>query len=251
MSPLESIRVVLVEPEGPLNVGMVARAMKNMGSRELVLVKPKVPPLHPYCLVMAPGAKEILTEAKVFESLDEALKGSGLVVGTTRRRRKKRELIPLREAAPKVLEIAKNQKVSVLFGREDSGLTNEELSLCHILVTIPADPVHGSLNLSHAVAVFLYELRNQLKEVTAPKRKLAPWEELQGLFAHMEEALGKIGFLDPRNPRRGLEDLRTIFLRAGLDSKEVRLLRGVFRRVIWTAEKVKKEGYDEGTFQKG
>lgn len=242
MSPLERIRVVLVEPEGPLNIGMVARVMKNMGLRELVLVKPKVPPLHPYCLVMATGAKEILWEAKVFESLQEALKGSALVVGTTRRRRKKRELIPLREAAPQVLEVAKNQRVSVLFGREDSGLTNEELSLCHLLVTIPADPVHGSLNLSHAVAVFLYELRNQLKEVVAPQRKLAPWEELQGLFAHLEEALGKIGFLDPQNPKRGFEDLKGIFLRAGLDSKEIRLLRGILRRIIWTAEKATKGG---------
>ncbi len=242
MGPLERIRVVLVEPEGPLNVGMVARVMKNMGLKELVLVKPKAPPLHPYCLVMATGAKEVLWEARVLDSLEEALKGSALVVGTTRRRRKKRELIPLREAAPRVLEVAKSQRVSVLFGREDSGLTNEELSLCHLLVTIPADPVHGSLNLSHAVAVFLYELRSQLKGVTAPKRKLAPWEELQGLFAHMEEALSRIGFMDPQNPKRGVEDLKEILLRAGLDSKEVRLLRGLFRRIIWATEKATKGG---------
>ena len=234
--------MVLVEPQGPINVGMVARTLKNMGFRELVLVNPKCPPLHPYALVMAPGAKDLLSEAKVLGDLREAIRDSALVVGTTRRRRKGRELIPLRAASQEILRVAQGgQKVSILFGREDTGLTNRELSLCHLLVTIPTDPIHGSLNLSQAVAVVLYELRTSAQGEEMPGAKgLAPWGELEGLFEHLQEVLLKIGFLDPNDPRAGHEDLKGILMRARLDSREVRLLRGVLRQITWAIERVSK-----------
>lgn len=232
MADLRRIRVVLVEPEGPLNVGLVARTMKNMGAKDLCLVNPKCPPLHPYAMVMASGALELLQGAKVVGSLEEAIGDCALVVGTTRRRRRGKELIPLREGAPKVLEVASAQPVAVLFGREKTGLTNEELSLCQLLLTIPSDPRHGSLNLAQAVAVVLYELRaSAIPPQGRPPRKLAKGEELQGLLSHLKEVLQRVGFLDPRNPQRGFEELKAILLRAQLDPREVRLLRGVLRSI--------------------
>lgn len=222
----------MVEPEGPLNIGLVARTMKNMGARDLCLVNPKCPPLHPYAMVMASGALDLLQGAKVVGSLEEAIGDCALVVGTTRRRRRGKELIPLREGAQRILEVASAQPVAILFGREKAGLTNEEIFLCQLLLTIPADPRHGSLNLAQAVAVVLYELRvSAVPPQVRSSRRLAKVEELRGLLSHLKAVLGEVGFLDPSNPQRGLEELKAILLRAQLDSKEVRLLRGVLRAI--------------------
>jgi TrmH family RNA methyltransferase len=232
----EGINVVLVEPQGPINVGMIARTMKNFGFKKLTLVNPKCPPLHPWSLVMAKGAKEVLWEARVFESLKEALKESSLVVGTTGKRRRGIELVPIREAVGEILQVSETQKVSILFGREDSGLTNEELSLCHLNVFIPTDESHPSLNLSQAVAVILYELSTYGKNFEPLPKKLAPWEELMGLFEHLEQTLEAINFPDPK---RALGDLKEIIFRAKLDPREVRLLRGILRQIGW---RIKHEG---------
>lgn len=259
MERLERIKVVLVEPEGPLNVGLVARTMKNMGAQDLCLVNPKCPPLHPYAMVMASGALDLLQGAKVFGSLEEAVEDCALIVGTTRRKRRGKELIPLREGVGKILQVAQNQPVALLFGREKNGLTNEELSLCHLLITIPSDPKHGSLNLAQAVAIVLYELRTStIPSQPMPPRKLAKGEELQGLLCHLREVLDLIGFLDPSNPKRGFEELKAILLRAELTPTEVRLLRGVLRRIEVVAKgknfgnlSPQKGGNDEETCRKG
>lgn len=236
MKTLEDINVVLVEPQGPINVGMIARTMKNFGFKNLILVNPKCPPLHPWSLVMAKGAKEVLLEAHVFESLKEALRDSGLVVGTTGKKRRGIELVSIKRAIEDILQVAESQKVSLLFGREDSGLTNEELSLCHLNVFIPTQESHPSMNLSQAVAVILYELGTYGKKVEPISRKLASWEELMRLFEHLEQTLKAINFPDPK---RALDDLKEVIFRAHLDQREVRLLRGILRQIEW---RIKNEG---------
>ena len=239
---MERIRVVLVEPRGPINVGAVARAMKNMGAKELALVKPRCPPLHPHALVMAVGAKDVLVEAQVYESLREAIASSALVVGTTRRRgKRRRDLLTLREAAEEILAVASRQRVSLLFGPEDRGLSTRELAFCQRAITIPADPEHGSLNLAQAVMVVLYELR-ATSIPPSPSRHLATSEELEGFYRHMEEVLVKIGFLDPRNPERMMAELRRIFSRAELDPREVRILRGILHQMEWAIRNLPPKG---------
>jgi len=233
---LEDINVVLVEPQGPINVGMIARTMKNFGFKNLTLVNPKCPPLHPWSLVMAKGAKEVLLEAQVCESLKEALRDSALVVGTTGKKRRGIELVSIKKAVEEILKVAETQKVSLLFGREDSGLTNEELSLCHLNVFIPTHETHPSMNLSQAVAVILYELGTYGKKVEPIARKLASWEELMRLFEHLEQTLKAINFPDPK---RALDDLKEVIFRAQLDQREVRLLRGILRQIEW---RIKYEG---------
>ena len=228
--------MVLVEPQGPINVGMIARTMKNFGFRKLVLINPKCPPLHPWSLVMAKGAKEVLLEAQVFQSLKETLRDSSLVVGTTGKKRKGIELVSIKRAVEDILQVAESQKVSLLFGREDSGLTNEELSLCHLNVFIPTNESHPSMNLSQAVAVILYELSTYEKKVEPLPRKLASWEEVMGLFEHLEHTLKAINFPDPK---RALDDLKEVIFRAHLDQREVRLLRGILRQIGW---RIKHEG---------
>ena len=232
------MRVVLVSPQGPLNVGAVARAMKNMGVDDLALVNPFHPPLHPHALLMAQRAKEILERAQVFSSLQEALSPCTLVVGTTRRRGKRRgRMLSPREIAPEIVQASREGKVALVFGPERMGLSNEEIDLCQELVMIPAEEGYGSLNLAQAVMVLLYEVF-LAREGMAGERKQRPrslpsWEELEGMYRHMERVLLQIGFLEGDNPSRMMTALRRIFGRARLDPREVRIIRGIFHQVEW------------------
>jgi len=245
---LERVRIVLVEPRGPINVGATARAMKNMGARELALVVPRCPPLHPHAITMAVAARDILSGARVFETLEEAIASSSLVVGTTRRKGKRRgHMLTPREAAEEILRVAQTQRVSLLFGPEDRGLSHRELDLCQEVVTIPADERYGSLNLAQAVMIVLYELRLAAHPPTPQDRKLATSEELEAMYQHLEEVLSRIGFLHGDNPQRMMTALRRIFGRARLDAREVRIIRGILHQVEWALE---REGHP-GTSKEG
>ncbi len=232
----EKIRIVLVRPQGLMNIGSVARAMKNMGFRELALVDPAASSLHPDARFMAVRAQDVLEGARVFSRLADAVADCTWMVGTTRRRGKGREsVINPRQMAEEIIEVAQQNRVAVVFGPEDKGLTNRDLDLCQRLVTIPAHEEFGSLNLAQAVMVICYEIyvAAYLKEASPRARRLAASEEMEGMYGHMEEVLLHIGFLDENNPKRMMAVLRKIFGRAKLNSREVKIIRGICRQVNW------------------
>jgi len=233
-----SIRIVLVNTTHPGNIGGVARAMKNMNFDELHLVAPKKFP-HVNADARASGATDLLENAVVHETLEEAIADCQIVVGTSARGRHiPWPVVDPRELASIVGPLSAEKKVAVVFGREDRGLTNEELHLCHYHVHIPSNPDFSSLNLAAAVQVITYELR--MADLYAEKNAevkpqwgtdwdidLADSADLERLFAHMEETLVDIDFLDPENPRQLMPRLRRLYLRALPDKVEVNVLRGI------------------------
>jgi tRNA/rRNA methyltransferase len=235
---MENIRIVLVRPQGMMNIGSVARAMKNVGLTKLALVDPAAPPVHPDARVMAVRAHDILDNALIFSRLADAIADCTWVIGTTRRRGKGREgVIDPRQTAAEIADIAQQNKVAVVFGPEDRGLTNRDLDLCQRLVTIPAHDEYGSLNLAQAVMVMCYEiyLATHQQGAASRTRRLATSEELEGMYRHMEEVLLRIGFLNQNNPKRMMAVLRRIFSRAQLNPREVKIVRGICRQTNWYA----------------
>ena len=236
---MENIRIVLVRPQGMMNIGSVARAMKNVGISELALVNPAAPPSHPDARIMAVRAHDILEKALIFHHLNDAIADCTWVIGTTRRMGKGREgIIDPRQMASEIVDISQQNKVAVVFGPEDRGLTNRDLDSCQRLVTIPSHEEYGSLNLAQAVMVICYEiyLATHHNEADSRTRRLATSEELEGMYDHMEEVLLHIGFLDHNNPKRIMTVLRRIFSKARLNPREVKILRGICRQGNWYAE---------------
>jgi tRNA/rRNA methyltransferase len=233
---MENMRIVLVRPQGVMNLGSVARAMKNVGIRGLSLVNPTAPPTHPDARIMAVRAHDILDNALIFSRLSDAIADCTWVIGTTRRKGKGRGgVIDPRQMASEVAEVAQQNNVAIVFGPEDRGLTNRDLDLCQRFVTIPSHEEYGSLNLAQAVMVICYEIymATHHQVVTPRTRRLATSEELEGMYSHMEEALLRIGFLDQNNPKRIMAVLRRIFSRARLNPREVKILRGICRQTLW------------------
>lgn len=229
----ETVRIVLVGTTHPGNIGAAARAMKNMGLGRLVLVNPQSFP-HADATSRASGADDVLARAEVCATLDQALAGCGLVMGASARLRRLGvpELDP-RQCADRILDEARGTEVAVLFGREHSGLTNEELSRCHYHMHIPTNPDYSSLNLAAAVQVLAYELRMASRAGRGsaapgePAEPPASAEYLEGFYAHLQETLVEIGFLDPNNPRIMLRRLRRLFNRARPTDVEINILRGI------------------------
>lgn len=229
-TPANRIRIVLVETSHPGNIGAAARAMKTMGLERLTLVNPGEFP-HPDASARASGAVDVLEQATVAATLDEALAGCALVAGTSARRRGiGPPLLTPRECAVRLAAAAAGQEVALVFGRERIGLTNEELDRCHLLVNIPANPEYASLNLAAAVQVLAYELRLVLAAPATPMEAESPpatAEEMERLYAHLEQAALETGFLDPANPKHLMRRLRRLFQRAQPDQNEVHILRGL------------------------
>ena len=238
---LSNITVVLVRPTHPGNVGAAARAMKNMGLRQFCLVSPSGFP-HAEARARAAGADDVLDAARLFGSLDEALAGCRLVVGTSARPRSIAwpSLDP-REAAAKIVEESTYGEVALVFGTERTGLTNEQLDRCHYTVSIPADPEFSSLNLACAVQVLAYEiwcaasrpLPGALPDtaVAGPDAQPVSSEDLERFYAHLEEVLVQIRFLDPANPRKLMRRLMRLFNRSRPDRNEMNILRGILTAV--------------------
>lgn len=225
------LRIVLVETSHPGNIGAAARAMKTMALTRLVLVSPAEFP-HADASARASGATDLLERAEVAASLDEALKGCTLVAGTSARRRGlgPPELAPRECAARLVASAATGKDVALVFGRERTGLTNEELARCHFFVNIPANPEYASLNLAAAVQVLAYELLLARDTAAAPAETgstPATTEEMERLYEHLEQAALETGFLDPANPKHLMRRLRRLFNRAQPDQNEVHILRGL------------------------
>lgn len=231
---LARLRIVLVGTQHPGNIGSAARAMKTMGLSRLVLVAPEKAPNHESA-ALAAGADDVLAAAVVYPTLAEALTDCRLVLGcTARNRRVQLEQYDPREAAGRMLaEAGGGAEVALVFGRERTGLENEELQLCHAAVHIPANPGYSSLNLAAAVQVLAYELRMAALAAApaapAPARSDPPAShaQLEGFFSQLGETLDAIDFHKGRAPESALRKLRRLFLRADLDEREVRLLRGI------------------------
>ena len=233
---LENIRIVLVKPRGSGNIGSVARAMKNMGLRDLAIVGGGRTKSF-LARAMAVHARDLLNRARRFDTLGEAVADCGLVVGTTCRgglyRSHSRSL---RSIASKTVAAARrnSRSVALVFGPEDHGLSNQDLKHCQWLVTIPTHPDYTSLNVAQAVMVCLYELfLATQKKVPREKIERASAESIDRLFEKMKRSLIKIGFLDSQNPDHILLALRRILGRGGLEDKDVRILTGLFQQVEW------------------
>ncbi len=230
--PMKNVRIVLVETSHGGNIGAVARAMKNMCLFDLVLVNPRQF-MSEECVARASGADDILHEAQLCKSLDEAIADCKLVVGASARLRSVAwpQLDP-KECAALVAGRPTEDQVALVFGRERTGLSNAELERCQYLVHIPSNPEYSSLNLAMAVQVLGYELMLQAADAPArhresPPRALATAGEMQGLFGHLEQALEDIGFIDPRKSDKLMRRLKRLFHRAEPDQDEIRILRGI------------------------
>lgn len=235
---LQNIRVVLVGTTHPGNIGGAARAMKNMGLSRLVLVDPRIFP-SPDADARASGATDILEGAQVVATLEEALVGCRLVLGTSARDRSLPwPMLDPRASGEKVIEQAgEGAEVALVFGREHAGLTNEELQRCHFHVHIPSDPTFSSLNLAAAVQVLSYEVRvawlaaAEQGEASGPasahNAELATMDEMEGFYTHLEATLVAIGFLDPEKPRHLMARLRRLYGRSEVERSELSILRGV------------------------
>ena len=237
---LSNLRVILVRPRGSGNIGSVARAMKNVGAGELAIVG-KARTRSFWARAMAVHGREILADAKSYETLREAIADSTLVVGTTCRAGLYRSHSQTpKEVAPTVVAALEKGKVALIFGPEDHGLSNKDLEHCQLLVTIPTHPDYPSLNVAQAAVICLYEFYvAALTPANDSMVKRADAEQVERLFDIMRNSLLKIGFLDSENPEHMLLAFRRIFGRAGLEEKDVRILTGMFRQIEWYA----KEGW--------
>jgi tRNA/rRNA methyltransferase len=229
---LDSISILLVRPRFPENIGSVARAMKNMGLNRLIVVD-GCSPLHRDAYKLASGAEEILERAEEFPNLREALSGIRCVVGMTSRAGKERSpLLTPKDLVKKLFPISLKNSIGLLFGSEKEGLTNEELSLCHLFVKIPSSETFPSLNLAQAVMVLCYEVF-QPSTIQKEVGPMASSDHLERMFEHMEKTLVTIGFLDAKHPERIMRVLRKIFGRSQMDDREVRILHGIWSKMDW------------------
>jgi tRNA (cytidine32/uridine32-2'-O)-methyltransferase len=234
-TPLEHVRIVLVETSHPGNIGGAARAMKTMGLNDLWLVAPQRYP-DPQAEWRAAGALDVLDAATVVTSLDAAIADCALAIGTsTRQRRIPWPLLTARELGSRILAEGSDRPIAILFGRETSGLTNEELQRCHLHLQIPANPDYPSLNLAMAVQVVCYELYQarpaSAGEMVTWDREPAPAASVEALFGHLEQVLTRVEFLDADNPGQVMTRFRRLFLRIRLDDTEVKMLRGALTEI--------------------
>jgi tRNA/rRNA methyltransferase len=228
---LDSISILLVRPKFHENIGSVARAMKNMGLSRLVVVN-GCSPLHPNAYKLASGAEDILERAEEFSTLREAISEMGFVVGTTSRGGKERRPFLTPETlAKRLMPLSLKNSIGLVFGSEKEGLTNEELSLCHLYVRIPSMESFASLNLAQAVMVLCYELFQASSEIPKQPIQLAQAEQLERMLEHMEKTLIQIGFLDSNHPKRIIRVLRKLFGRSQMDEREVQILQGIWSQM--------------------
>jgi TrmH family RNA methyltransferase len=236
---LTNIRIVLVETSEPGNIGGVARAMKNMCLERLVLVNPQQFP-HAKATARASGADDVLSRAQVCGTLAEAISECSLVLGASARlRRVTWPQLNARQCAEKVCAHARLEEAAIVFGREHSGLTNEELERCQYLVHIPSNEAYNSLNLAAAVQVVAYELYMRFGGFDDPRpisptnseERPATAQEMAGFYDHLFEVLSEIGFLQTDHPRKMMRRLRRLFNKAQMNKVEANIMRGILSTI--------------------
>jgi tRNA/rRNA methyltransferase len=239
-SLFKRLRFVLVETSRAGNVGSVARAMKTMGFSDLVLVAPRCnDPLHdPEAVAFASGAVDVLQGAQIVDSIGQALDGCNFAAAVSAR---------LREFSPPIWSPREfsahaagdaNLRPALILGNERFGLPNQIVERCNVLINIPANPDYSSLNLSQAAQVLAYECRlaaqgeNRTQEGIGFHGEAASVAQIEGMYAHLEEALVAIGFLDANNPKKLMPRLKRLFARTQLETEEVNILRGIARQML-------------------
>jgi tRNA/rRNA methyltransferase len=246
---LHHIRIVLVEPAGALNIGSIARVMKNMGLSQLVIVNPQCEVAGEEATRMSVHAINLLQSARIVSDLPTALAGCTRVIATTARERSIPTLLETpRQALPWLVE--SNEPTALVFGREDSGLTNAELNYATRYLRIPVGSEYTSLNLAQAVGVCAYELQmclgsiddlNQPVASHIPLPFIAPVELVEGYYQQLETLLLDIGYLLPHTAAHRMEKIRRLYNRSQLSPNEVALLRGILRQVNWAIKSVASE----------
>lgn len=240
----DQLSVVLVAPQGPLNVGSTCRTMMNFGFSDLRLVNPCKEYQGLEARKMALSAQPMLKKAKVFDSLEDALADCHLAFGTTRRFGKYRNNFFTPDVAgKKIAGLDDSVRCALVLGREDNGLSTEELSLCQHFITIPTEDAFASMNLSHALTLFLYEIAKDMKsghQRPVAQGQPATMAASEQMYAHMRTTLCAIEYLDPQNPDHLLRTFRRIFSRASLRERDVNIIRGLMSRIDWINEQRKK-----------
>jgi tRNA/rRNA methyltransferase len=240
MKSYEQFAFVLARPKSAGNIGSAARALKNMGFGDLRLVAPEASPKDNLAHAMAVHANDVLAGAQIFATLEAALADCNLTVGTTCRGGPYREATrPLRESTRELAEVSATNRIAMIFGPEDTGLTNQELKFCQKLITIPTSAEYASINLAQSVILCAYELRMALEgepQKSADPSQLAPATEVNAALERIKEALLAIGFLPEENPDHIMFALRGIFGRTGLAPRELEILNGIAKHTKWAAE---------------
>lgn len=237
---LANVRVVLCSTSHPGNIGACARAMKTMGLHQLVLVNPKYFP-HAEAEAMASRATDILARARVCDTLDEALADCVFAVASTARNRDlSHAVITPREAAARLASEAGAAPVALVMGAEKFGLTVDEVNRCNVIATVPANPEYSSLNIASAVQLFAYEIRLaalQVERLPQQEFPAAEHADIERFYAHLEQTLLEIDFLNPKEPKRLMQRMRRLFGRMRLEREEVNILRGILNAAQQSARR--------------
>ncbi|EPU1006685.1 tRNA (cytosine(32)/uridine(32)-2'-O)-methyltransferase TrmJ [Vibrio cholerae] len=234
---LERVKVVLVGTTHSGNIGSAARAMKVMGLSQMVLVDPQCQ-VDAQAIALAAGASEIALNAQIYPTLEAAVADCGLVVGTSARSRTLEwPTLEPRECGEKLISEANQHSVAMVFGRERTGLTNEELQLCHYHVCVPANPEYSSLNLAMAVQLLSYEVRmaylalQQSSQSSTLQEEYPRHQELERFYAHLEQVIMQTEFISAQQPGQVMNKLRRMFTRARPEAQEINILRGILTSV--------------------
>ncbi|MDX7989104.1 tRNA (cytosine(32)/uridine(32)-2'-O)-methyltransferase TrmJ [Xenorhabdus sp. 12] len=250
---LENIRIILVETSHTGNMGSAARAMKTMGLTNLYLVNPLVQP-DSHAIALSAGASDVIGAAKIVNTLDEALAGCELVIGTSARSRTLSwPMVEPRECGERCVKTASHSPVAIVFGRERVGLTNEELQKCNYHLYIPTNPEYGSLNLAMAVQLVSYEIRmaflagqeQQKNAEASPNKRISPddeaeyptIEDMERFYQHLERVLDASGFIRKAHPGQIMNRLRRLYTRARPETQELNILRGILTSMEKWAKK--------------
>ncbi|MDM8525028.1 RNA methyltransferase [Desulfococcaceae bacterium HSG8] len=242
---LDNISIVLHQPRSPENIGAAARAMRNMGLSRLVVVDPENFDIFRVLKMSTHGASDIVKRIDVYDDLREALSSYNYVAGTSARLGKQRKFISPPRLARNLISISRENRVAVLFGPEDRGLSNEDIHYCHALVHIPTAEF-SSLNLAQAVMILCYEIftaDQEEKKEFAPR--LASRHELDGMYDQLKELLVRISYINPENPDYWMNHMRQFFTRLQFRAKEVSIIRGICRQVNWYGKKCYEDGLQE------
>ena len=243
---LKNVSIVLHRTRHPENIGAAARAIRNMGIGQLVVVDPQNCDLTKICRLATHAALDVVEQMVVCDTLDAALADFNFVIGTTARLGGQRKVVSSpSKLGPKLFSISQGNRIAILFGPEDRGLSNIDIRFCDLLVNIPTAEF-SSLNLAQAVMVMCYELYSfSCGKPTAFAPRLANRYELEAMYAQLKDVLIRVSFINPDNPDYFMNNLRHFFSRMQLRAKEVRIVRGICRQIIWYGKKCYRDGLKE------